>query len=73
MCLEGYDIPIAIQRMSGDNIEELELFDKTEMLKFIKKNEKYNDYFDKYYICPNEFRISTGHKALLSRNTGIHC
>lgn len=37
MRLEGYDTPIAIQRMSGNNIEELELFGKTEMLKFIKK------------------------------------
>jgi len=35
MRLEGYNIPIAVQRMSEDNIEELELFGKTEMLKYI--------------------------------------
>lgn len=66
MRLEGYDTTIAIQRISAENIEELELFGRKEMLKFIKKDEKHSDYFDKYYICPNEFRIPTGHKVLLS-------
>lgn len=66
MRLEGYDTTITIQKMSADNIKELELFGRTEMLKFIKEGEKHNDYFDKYHICPSEFRIPTGHKVLLS-------
>nr|XP_012235005.1 PREDICTED: uncharacterized protein LOC105679515 [Linepithema humile] len=66
MRLEGYDTTIAIQKISADNIEELELFGRKEMHKFIKKGEKYSDYFDKYYICPSEFRIPIGHKILLS-------
>lgn len=66
MHLEGYDTSIAIQRMSADTIKELELFGRTEMLKFIKEGEKHSDYFDKYHICPSEFRIPTGHKILLS-------
>ncbi|CAL1671797.1 unnamed protein product [Lasius platythorax] len=64
MRLERYDTAIAIEKMSADTIKELELFDRTEMLKFIKEGEKYRDYFDKYYICSCEFRISTGHKIL---------
>lgn len=66
MRLEGYNTTIAIQRLSVDNIKELELFGRTEMLKFIKKGEKHSDYFDKYHICPSEFHIPTGHKVLLS-------
>lgn len=66
MRLEGYDTIITIQRMSADNIKELEHFSRTEMLKFIKEGEKHSDYFDKYHICPSEFRIPTGHRVLLS-------
>ncbi|XP_024887128.1 uncharacterized protein LOC112464402 [Temnothorax curvispinosus] len=65
MRLKGYDTPIAIEKMSADTTKELELFGRTEMLKFIKEGEKYSDYFNKYHICPSEFRIPTGHKALL--------
>lgn len=66
MRLEGYDTSIVIQKMSADTIKDLELFGRTEMLKFIKVGEKHSDYFDKYHVCPSEFRIPTGHKVLLS-------
>jgi len=66
MRLEGYDSAVTIEKMSTDTVKELELFARTEMLKFIKESEKHSDYFDKYHICPSEFRISAGHKILLS-------
>lgn len=66
MRLEGYDTTVAIQRMSAEDIEKLKLFGRKEMLMFIKKGEKCSDYFDKYYTCPSEFHIPTGHKILLN-------
>lgn len=66
MRLESYDTPTVIKNMTTGTFEELEHFGRTKMLKFIKKDEKISNYFDKYHICPSEFKISAGHKILLS-------
>ncbi|KAL6420060.1 hypothetical protein ACFW04_011917 [Cataglyphis niger] len=56
MRVERYDTNIAVQRMSTDIFKELELF-----------REEQKCYFDKYHICPSEFRIPIGYKVILSQ------
>lgn len=63
--MEDFDNPLSLRNLSMDDIENLEHFGKTHMLKLLEPSHNRKDYFGSYYNTPEQFRISSGNKKLL--------
>lgn len=61
----GFDTPVVIAKLGDADIADMEVFAKEEMEFFIPKNADLLNYYDKYHVCRDKFKISKGHKLLL--------